>query len=392
MKYKRFSLVLVLSAIVLSGKVTNGYADDNNEQAQRQHELHQLKKKIKSVRAELNRARSIQNRVLQELRTTEIEISQRSKSIDQLKRKRANQIRRLGQLQKQRNDLNNDLALQRNLLGQQLRTAYVIGKQEYLKLLLNQEDPNGIGRVFTYYKYFNQARSERIETSTKSLMQLAQIKKRIRKEHKALKALEQQQHSEKQKLEDGYKVRAIAIAKIAKKIQSKDALLQQMLTNEKRLERILKVIRENMTDILFGKDKRQAFAKLKGKLTWPALGKVKALFGKPRKIAKIKWNGVIIKAKQGNNVRAISHGRVAYADWLRGYGLLLIIDHGNGYMSLYGHNQSLNKETGDWVEAGDIIGSVGSSGGQRKAGLYFEIRHNGKPTNPKIWCRKVYRG
>ena len=165
-----------------------------------------------------------------------------------------------------------------------------------------------------------------------------------------------------------------------------------MLANEKQLERVLNVITESMPEILTEPGEHKAFASLKGKLYWPALGTVRALFGKPRKVAKIKWNGVIIKARRGNNVRAISHGRVAYADWLRGYGLLIIIDHGDGYMSLYGHNEDIRKETGDWVEEGEIIGSVGNTGGQAKTGLYFEIRHNGKPTNPKIWCRKVRRG
>lgn len=385
-----FKIFFLITYLFLSGSILNAYADDDQEQ--RQQELETLKIKIKNIRNELDQVRSLHDKVSQELRSTEVNISKRAKNLNQLKRKLRYQNKRLRKLQIQRNGLTKDLALQRDLLGQQVRTAYTIGKQEYLKLLLNQENPNAIGRVLTYYNYFNQARSERIDTSTKTLASLAQVKIRIRQETKTLQTLKQQQLAEKHALELSYQERAIVIAKLSKDIKNKDSILQQMLINEKQLERVLNVITESMPEILVETGKHEPFAKLKGKLYWPALGKVNALFGKPRKVARIKWNGVMIKARQGNNVRAISHGRVAYADWLRGYGLLVIIDHGDGYMSLYGHNESLTKETGDWVEAGDIIGQVGNTGGQAKAGLYFEIRHNGTPTNPKIWCRKVRRG
>jgi len=366
--------------------------DDEDIQQQRQQELEQLKAKIKTVRKELDEVRNLHDKVRQELRNTEINIGKRVNNLKQLKRRLRYQNKRLRKLQRQRKGLKKDLALQRDLLGQQVRTAYTIGKQEYIKLLLNQENPTAIGRVLTYYEYFNQARSERIDTSTKTLVSLEQVKKRIRKEAKILHKLKKQQVAEKKQLESSYHDRAIVIAKLSKDIQNKDQALQQLRENEKQLERVLNVITDNMPEILVEPGKRQPFAKLRGKLYWPALGKVQKLFGKSRKLARLKWNGVIIKARQGNNVRAISHGRVAYADWLRGYGLLVIIDHGEGYMSLYGYNESIKKETGDWVESGEIIGSVGNTGGQSHSGLYFEIRHNGRPTNPKFWCRKVRRG
>ena len=384
----------IASCLFLNSSFNAVYADshEEDEQQQRQQELETLKTKIKNIRKELDEVRSLHDKVSQELRTTEDNIRKRVTNLKQLKRKLRRQDKRLRKLQVQRRGLNKDLAVQRELLGQQVRTAYTIGKQEYVKLLLNQEDPNAIGRVLTYYDYFNRARSERIDISNKTLVSLAQVKKRIRKEAKTLQRLKRQQDAEKKELEASYKERAIVIAKLSRDIQDKDSALQQMLENEKQLERVLNVITDSMPEILVEQGKRQPFGKLRGKLYWPALGKVKALFGKPRKLARVKWNGVIINARQGNNVRAISHGRVAYADWLRGYGLLVIIDHGDGYMSLYGHNEELKKETGDWVEPGDIIGNVGNTGGQARAGLYFEIRHNGTPTNPKIWCRKVRRG
>jgi len=377
---------------IYMGTVPFGFADSDDDQEQREQALQTLKIKIKNIRNELDEVRSLHDKVRQELRETEVNIGKRVNNLYQLKRKLKKQNKRLVELQQQRRALNKDLAVQRNLLGQQVRTAYTIGKQEYLKLLLNQESPAAIGRVLTYYEYFNQARSERIEQSMETLVKLEKIKISIRREAETLQKLKQEQNAEKKKLETSYKERALVIAKLSQDIQTKDSALKHLLENEKQLERVLNVITESMPEITGEDGKREAFAKLKGKLAWPALGKVNGLFGKPRNTANVKWNGVIIKARQGNNVRAISHGRIAYADWLRGYGLLIIIDHGDGYMSLYGHNESLNKETGDWVAPGDIIGSVGDSGGQIKAGLYFEIRHNGTPTNPKLWCRKVQRG
>ena len=393
MKKILFRFLSLISLLFLYIAAANfSFADFDDDQEQQEQELQQLKLKIKKIRNELDEVRTLHDRVRQELRTTETNIGKRVNNLYQLKRKLRYQNKRLRKLQKQRKDLKKDLDLQRELLGQQVRTSYTIGKQEYVKLLLNQENPAAIGRVLRYYEYFNQARSERIDTSIKTLTSLEQIKKRIQHETVTLRRLKREQDAEKQKLEASYKDRALVIAKLSQEIQSKDNVLQHLLENEKQLERVLNVISESMPEIILEAGKQQPFEKLKGKLFWPVTGTVNSLYGKQRKLANVKWNGVIIKARQGNNVRAISHGRVAYADWLRGYGLLIIIDHGDGYMSLYGHNESIKKETGDWVAPGDIIGSVGATGGQAKAGLYFEIRHNGTPTNPKIWCHKVRRG
>lgn len=388
--YKFISQFSLLFILMTTMNFSSADFDDDTEQ--QEQELQQLKIKIKHIRNELDEVRSLHDKVRLELRATEINISKRVNNLYQLKRKLRSQNKRLRKLQAQRKELKKDLILQQDLLGQQVRTSYTIGKQEYVKLLLNQENPTAIGRVLTYYEYFNQARSERIDTSKKTLISLEQIKKRIKKETKTLQKLKNQQVQEKQQLEVNYKERAIVIAKLSSDIKNKDTALRQLLENEQQLKRVLNVITDSMPEITGEAGKRIAFGKLKGKLYWPVLGTVNPLFGKSRKLAKVKWNGVMIKAKQGNNVRAISHGRVAYADWLRGYGLLIIIDHGDGYMSLYGHNESIKKETGDWVAPGEIIGSVGDTGGQSRAGLYFEIRHNGTPTNPKIWCRKVRRG
>jgi len=202
-----------------------------------------------------------------------------------------------------------------------------------------------------------------------------------------LTLLQKTQHREKAALEKTSRARALVVSRLNQEIHSKGEALVRLLEDERRLQQVVETIHEAMPEVLTDRGQRPVFGKLKGRLQWPTKGKVRALFGKPRQAGRVRWNGVLIQAREGKEVHSVSHGRVAYADWLRGYGLLLIVDHGDGYMSLYGHNQSLFKETGDWVEAGEVIGSVGKSGGFQQAELYFEIRHNGKPSNPVKWCK-----
>ncbi|NNG14001.1 MAG: peptidoglycan DD-metalloendopeptidase family protein, partial [Gammaproteobacteria bacterium] len=154
------------------------------------------------------------------------------------------------------------------------------------------------------------------------------------------------------------------------------------------LETLMEGLRDALADVPANAGQRKAFKSQRGRLRLPVRGKITANYGSRRKAGGFRWQGVMIRAKQGADVKAVSHGRVAFADWLRGFGLMVIVDHGDGYMSLYGHNESLYVETGDWVEAGDVVSAVGSSGGQKRAGLYFEIRANGKPTNPLRWCKR----
>ncbi|VAX08332.1 Murein hydrolase activator EnvC [hydrothermal vent metagenome] len=268
----------------------------------------------------------------------------------------------------------------------------MIGRQEYLKLILNQENPALVGRTLVYYDYFNRARSEQIQQVQRVLKNIESLGIKIKAETEKLRQTRATLQTRKKSLEKTYRERALVLARLNKEIKSKDQHLAQMSADEKRLQDLLNAIKKVLPDIFADTGNHKSFRAYKGKLIWPVRGKVKKLYGKRRKESKLKWNGVMIVASKGREVHAISHGRVAYADWLRGYGLLLIIDHGDGYMSLYGHNQGLYKETGDWVEANEVIGEVGDSGGQKSSGLYFEIRYQGRPTNPSRWCKRTRRG
>lgn len=322
----------------------------------------------------------------------ETRISHQSRSLRQLSRKLKTKKKKLSGLKRERRKEEKKLSAQQALLSKQVRSAFMIGRQEYLKLILNQEDPALVGRTLVYYDYFNKARSEQIGQVQLALDTIASLSEKINRETKKLKQTRRKQKTEKKSLEKTYRERALVLARLNRDIKNKDQQLLQMSADEKRLHDLLQAIYKAMPDILAEVDNHKSFIAYKGKLAWPVRGQVKKLYGKRRKLGKLKWNGVMIMASKGREVHAVSHGRVAYADWLRGYGLLLIIDHGDGYMSLYGHNQSLYKETGDWVDSSEVIGEVGDSGGQQTSGLYFEIRYKGKPTNPSRWCRRARRG
>ncbi len=371
--------------------ISSGYAQlSDEERAIKAGELARLQGRIDSIVAERNEVRSRYDQVQQTLRATEQKIGTYVQELEQLNQQMRKQDRQLQKLMKQHQRLQKDVESQRELLGEQVRAAYMIGRQEYLKLLLNQQDPAEMGRVMAYYKYFNQARQVRIEQALHSLTQLDEVSRRLKQEKRVLQTIRDEQKSKKQALEKSNRHRAQLVAQLGQEIHSKEEQIRQLRRNEQQLKAVLEAIEDSLADIL-PSDQQHNFATFKGRLTWPTRGKVDNLYGQSRHKGRLKWNGVLIQAREGNSVHAVSRGRVAYADWLRGYGLLVILDHGEGYMSLYGHNQSLLKEVGDWVETDEAIANVGSSGGQQSAGLYFEIRHNGRPANPAKWCGQTRR-
>ncbi len=375
-----FSLALCFGLLAATGSFAD---DDERDQA-----LQKVREKIERLRNDIQKTQTLHDSVRTELASIEKDINQLHRVLKQLERNLAKQNQKLNTLYAKRAQLRKDVSTQRDLLEKQISAAYMIGRQEYLKLILNQEDPAVVGRTMAYYGYFNRARVERIDSSRQSLTDLIDTEKQIKAETAALKGIQEQQLARKQNLQEASHSRAIVVAKLQQELKGKESDLSQLLADEKRLTDLVARLDEAIPDILTESAKHTPFARLKGELKWPTKGKVQAVFGQRRQSSQVKWNGVLISAEEGHDVRAVSHGRIAYADWLRGYGLLLIIDHGNGYMSLYGQNQTLYKETGEWVEAGEIIASVGKSGGQEQAGLYFEIRHNGKPANPVDWCRR----
>jgi septal ring factor EnvC (AmiA/AmiB activator) len=392
--------VILLSTFLLIGYgwplLSVAATAQNGDDSATNTKLEQLRGQIQSLRQELDSDHRRKHNLQSQLRLTERHIGKVVALLKRLKRQLRKQQRELKKLHTRRDGLQSDLQTQRVSLAQQIRAAYTIGQQEYVKILLNQQDPAAVSRTLTYYDYFNRARLTRIRSIDTSLAELQKLEEKIQTKTAKLERNQLEQSTEKAQLETTRGQRANVLAKLQQQILAKGERLSLMQEDERRLQRLLDSLATAPTEGTQSPSESELasegtdhtpFHTLRGRLQWPSRGKLTTHYGSARKVGKLKWQGVTIKAPEGTEVRAISHGRVAFSDWLRGFGLLTIIDHGDGYMSLYGGNQSLFKEVGDWVELGEVIAGVGNSGGRKDSALYFEIRHNGKPTNPLKWCR-----
>jgi len=266
-----------------------------------------------------------------------------------------------------------------------LRASYLMGRQPQIKMLLNQEQPDRLSRMLFYNQYFSRAQLAKIKHMLEQSSRLEETESLLRTEKSTLQRLNLETQDQKIKLETAGEQHADVIAKLEKEIESKQAKLQKLRRDEQRLSELAKSVTAIVKNVTPKRASGTSFAKLKGKLKWPTQGKIKARFGATRIDGQQRWRGVLIETKAGEDVRAISNGRVVFADWLRGYGFVMIVDHGTGYMSLYGHNQHLIKHVGDLVNENEVISKAGISGGRKKPALYFEIRHKGKPINPSKW-------
>ena len=382
-----YSLLLILVISIFAGAAAIA-ATDAASNDDKEAKLVELRKQIQTLRESLESARTKKGTLQQQLRRTELEIGKLNRTIKKLETQLETKSNNLDDLHSRKTQQQHNLGEQRDSLVEQIRATFVMGKQGYLKILLNQQDPAEIGRTLTYYDYFNKARSERINTINSTLHEIDDLENTITDESARLEQLRDEQAHKKHLLEENLRSRRQIIVKLDADIDNKEQRLKQLVQDEQALAKLLEGIRNALTNIPPDNRDIQPFDTLKGSLSWPSAGSITTRFGAPRKLGQLKWQGVMIAGSEGTEVKAIYHGRVAFADWLRGYGLLLIIDHGNGYMSLYGGNQSLYKSVGDWVEAGETIATIGNSGGRLSAGLYFEIRHNGTPENPSSWCKQ----
>jgi septal ring factor EnvC (AmiA/AmiB activator) len=370
--------------------VSLGFSADLHAASKRsvkQQELKALQLKIESMRKDLQKdqaALSLQENALQQ---TELEIGKVSRNITELESRISEKQSKINELQKKRMTRQHAVIQQKKLLEGQIRASYATGRQEYLKILLNQEDPAAMGRILTYYDYFNHARTDEITKLNQIITEIEQIEAEVINEQQQISAIKDKRLEERSDLNLRQFERQRILNQLKQQLLSKDQQLNKLLKSEEELQNLLKALSKVLKDIPSTPQQLKSFKSQKGKMRWPTRGKHIAGFGHERNLGKLRWNGVVIQAKEGTNVRAITHGRIVFSDWLRGYGLIIIIDHGNGYMSLYGHNQSLHKDVGEWVDKGEVIASVGNSGGFDKTALYFEIRYKGKPTNPKYWCR-----
>ena len=351
-------------------------------------QLKELRTRIESLRAQQEQRRHSESAARAELASIETRMGLTSRTLKATRAELGAARARLKTLHQERTGYRQQRDRSAKALKQQLRAAFMSGQQEYLKLLLNQQDPARLGRTMTYYTYLNRARGEQLKTLAWAMGRLVGVEEKISGEITALAVLEQNQEAERKRLAGLKSQRERSLRQVEAEIASDEKKMAVLLTDESELGQLLNRIETLVKDIPVQLPKGAGFAQLKGKLGWPALGEFAQQFGDGRHDGRLRWNGVLIRAAEGREVHSISHGRVVFSDWLRGFGLMTIVDHGDGYMSLYGYNQSLLKQVGEWVEAGEPVATVGSSGGQHGNALYFELRHNGRAIDPRQWCNK----
>lgn len=352
-----------------------------------QQELDRLRNQISRITATLNHDEAELSSVQKDLARVEKAMGDISRHIRDIQgdiRRRTEDIRRSESEIKR---IEGELDVHRSQLKNIVFASYISGRAEYLKLLLNQEDPAHVGRFLVYYRYLSRQRVADILKFEDTAERLHRARAERESERQELTALEADQLSRRGDMSGARRERSALVAALEKAVGSKRQQLAGMNQDALRLQRLLDGINDTAPAAHGESDPGLRFGQMRGKLELPLNGKISARFGQTRWGTDIPWQGVYMDAAEGTEVRSIFPGRVAFADWLRGFGLLLILDHGDGFMSLYSHNQLLFRQVGEWVDRGESIALVGSSGGQSNSGLYFEVRKNGEPLNPLIWCK-----
>lgn len=347
-------------------------------------QLEEVRGRIEELQRSIRRDTDRRDSLSAQLRDAEQKVRVARGRLAEVRKRLAASDARLGQLKAERERNAGILREQRAALSAQLRAAYMGGRQEQIKMLLSQEDPVAFGRMLVYYSYLGRARAGKIAGIEAAVAALEQASTQEAEERERLGALEADSRRELAAVDAARNERGQAVRAMNAQIRGNSDTVARLKREAAALEKLVADLRRALRDLPPGGG--QAFEKVRGRLAWPVAGRIAARFGQARG-GGLKWNGVLIEAGRGNDVRALYEGRVAYSDWLPGMGLLMIIDHG-GYMSLYAHNEQLYKAAGDRVESGEVIATVGDSGGRSKPGLYLEIRRGTRPVDPVPWFRR----
>ncbi len=370
-------LVLACTALLT---LSSASANPTDEQSR----LKQIQAEIKTLRHQVDQTRETRNTTQKRLSKIEKRIGSLHRELGKTQQQQKTAQQAIDKLSQQQAASKMRSNQHKATLEELIRLRHQQGEQGQLKLLLKPQEISALGRNSHYLRYFNAAQVDAINGLNSELKSLQTLTQSVREQQHQLKETEQQLKKQQQQLKQQQQQRKQLLNTINAQLQNKESRLRQLLEDAKALEHLVQNIKEQSQQRAARKTK---FSALRGKLPWPAKGKLSARFGQSRQLGELTWEGVVINAPLGNNVRAVADGEVVFSDWLRGYGLLLILDHGQGYLTLYGQNQSLNKQVGDQVKQNEVIAAIGNSGGNSKAGLYFELRKQGNPVNPQRWCR-----
>lgn len=364
-------------------------ADSTNQSrdpAELLKELDALEAEIQKFKDMLKRTQGERSDLESTLENNEQDINQILKRIEGIQTDLKKGEDKLSKLSIEQGELENEKLAQHDSIIQHIRAAYELGRTPHLKVLLNQEEPQKIERMLSYHRYVNEARMAEIATFERTIHQLENLEILIAEQNSVLRDKSVQLKQERTGLLLVRTEKQQVLTLLNAEIKAAGSELEQKLEDRARLDELVNRITAGITNLAALTDTRP-FSEMRGNLLLPVEGRIEKKFGSRRADGKLRWDGLVIAANEGAPVHAVHYGRVVFSDWLRGFGLLMIISHGDGYMSLYGHNQVLYRAAGDWINAGETIAAVGNTGGQQDFGLYFEIRTGGKPANPTLWCQ-----
>jgi septal ring factor EnvC (AmiA/AmiB activator) len=372
----------------------SAWADKKEE---KKEELLELQQRIQALTRELNDSEESKTQAADQLRESERAISKAKRELNKINSRLEESNKELARLRAESAKLEDGIAGEKSNLARLLREMHRHPEEKTLKLFLDRGDANTLARELAYYRYLAQARAEMLESlrsDLHALQQVAAAREQLSAEIEDLKA---RQTSEKQALEEQRRERQLVLKGLSKQIREQRNEISTLKQNEARLteliERLAKAVKPRKKPAaairrsVEAKAQDADFYRLKGKLSLPVKGELQNRFGASREDSGLTWKGLFIHAAAGAKVHAVAAGKVVFADWLRGFGNLLIVDHGEGFMSLYGFNEALHRQVGENIDAGEPIADVGASGGARDTGVYFEMRHQGKPFDPLDWVR-----
>jgi septal ring factor EnvC (AmiA/AmiB activator) len=381
--------LLVLCSLLFTGTVS----------ASQQEELENLRRRITAMQSEITKTSESKSEAADALRASELAISDSNRKLAELSEQQRDADIKLNELQSRQQQLTQNISRQQVLLGRLLYQQYLGGKHEYLKLMLDNQEPSSVARDLQYFQYIARNRAAWLKNLRGDLNALNDVSQQVHAQSQTLEKLRAEQAIQKDKLKQDQRERQQVLGQVSKQLALQRREITRLQHDENRLANLVAKISEMLakpkSKSLFRNDNipdsrfdGKPFEQLEGKLTLPVKGEITNKFGATRPDSTVVWKGIFIKSTGGQTVKAVASGRVVFADWLRGFGNLLILDHGNAYMSLYGNNETLFKRVGDELHGGDTIATVGNSGGNADSGLYFELRHESKPLDPLKWLAK----
>jgi len=392
MRPSKLVWLLLLPLVVVPGSLRAGPVD----------ELKELRGRIEALQKQLAESEESKSEAADALKESERAVSSTNRRLFELRGEQRKVRVALQEIESQKAHLAQSVDSQQGLLARLLYQQYLAGQPEPLRLLLNRQDPNDLARQMHYLSYVSKARAQLIESLRRDMASLEALSNETEAKLRELAQLQSEQSRQRAQLEQDKRARQAVLAQVSTQIEKQRREINNYKRNEERLTRLVEKLAKALQARRHARAKRRseplrnealpeasaeaaAFRELKGKLKLPVKGELANRFGSPREDSGLSWKGLFILARPGAEVRAVAPGRVVFADWLRGFGNLLILDHGGGYMSLYGNNESLYRQVGDAVSTADSVAAVGNSGGNAQSGLYFELRFQGKPVDPLGW-------